>query len=67
MITEAIKFYKYYISSLLKKNCKFYPTCSIYVKNKIKKHGFKCKRKIVKRILKCHVFKKNKNRYDPPI
>lgn len=62
-----IKFYKKHISLFFKKNgieCKFYPTCSEYSIEAIKKYGalkgsFYC----IKRILRCNPF--SKGGYDP--
>jgi putative membrane protein insertion efficiency factor len=52
-----IKFYKKAISPFLGSNCRFYPTCSSYAYEAIKKYGIL--KGIFfgsKRLLKCHPF-----------
>lgn len=52
-----IKIYQKYLSPMLGKNCRFYPTCSQYTYEAIQKYG--CFKGIflgIKRILKCHPF-----------
>ncbi len=62
-----INFYKKHISLFLKKNgieCKYYPTCSEYSLEAIKKYGaLKGTFLSIKRILKCNPF--SKGGYDP--
>ncbi len=59
-----IRLYQYLLSPLFPPNCRFYPTCSEYSYQSIKKHGI-----IggiyytILRLLKCHPF--NKGGYDP--
>ena len=54
-----IKFYQYLISPLLGSRCRFLPTCSEYFIEALKAYGFIKGFKLgVKRILKCHPFKK---------
>ena len=59
-----IEEYQRYISPILGKNCKFYPTCSEYTKQAIKKYGafkgFFCG---IKRIIRCNPF--SNGGYDP--
>lgn len=63
-IIITIKFYQYFISPQLSNNCKFYPTCSNYIKKVIIKYGIiKGITKSVKRIIKCHPL--SKGGYDP--
>lgn len=38
---KTIKFYQKFISPLSGDNCRFYPSCSEYSYQVIKKHGFK--------------------------
>ena len=53
-----IKFYKYFISSLLGSRCRFLPTCSEYFTEALKTHGLIKGFKLgIKRIFKCHPFK----------
>jgi uncharacterized protein len=59
-----IKLYKRYISPLLPKSCRFYPTCSEYAYQAISKYGvLKGSIKAIYRILRCNPF--NKGGYDP--
>ncbi len=56
--------YKKIISPLLPSSCRFYPTCSAYSLEAIKKYGpFKGLYLSIKRIIKCHPF--NSGGYDP--
>lgn len=64
VIINIIKLYKKYISPLLGKNCKFYPTCSQYAIDAIDKYGIlKGIYLSIIRILKCNPF--NYGGYDP--
>ncbi|NOX44490.1 MAG: membrane protein insertion efficiency factor YidD [Caldiserica bacterium] len=38
-LAAAIKFYQLFVSPLLPKRCRFYPTCSEYAREAILKHG----------------------------
>ena len=64
IIIFFIKLYKYFISPILKNNCRYLPTCSSYTIEALKKHGL-----ILgfyysfKRISSCHPF--GGNGYDP--
>lgn len=62
-----IKIYKKTLSPILSSfgiNCKFYPTCSDYMKQAIEKYGiFKGVFLGIKRLLKCNPF--SKGGYDP--
>ena len=50
-----IRFYQICISPLLAPRCRFYPTCSQYALEAVKKYGFlKGTYLATKRILKCH-------------
>jgi uncharacterized protein len=52
-----IKFYQYFISPLVGRNCRFYPTCSAYAKEAFTIHGaLKGLYLSSKRILKCNPF-----------
>ena len=54
-----IEFYKYFISPLLGNRCRFLPTCSDYFIEALKTQGLIIGFKLgIKRILKCHPFKK---------
>ncbi|HTE49161.1 MAG TPA: membrane protein insertion efficiency factor YidD [Candidatus Paceibacterota bacterium] len=57
---KLINFYQRNISVLIKPSCVFYPTCSEYTKQAIKKYGlFKGIRLGFFRILRCHQWQKN--------
>ena len=59
ILTFIIKFYQYFISPLLGNRCRFLPTCSEYFVEALKTQGFIKGIKLgLKRILKCHPFKK---------
>ena len=54
-----IKIYQYLVSPLLGSRCRFLPTCSEYFIEALETYGFIKGFKLgVKRILKCHPFKK---------
>ncbi len=54
-----IKIYQYFISPLLGSRCRFFPTCSEYFIEALKTQGLIIGIKYgLKRILKCHPFKK---------
>ncbi|MGM0499847.1 MAG: membrane protein insertion efficiency factor YidD [Bacillota bacterium] len=59
-----IRIYQKIISPWTPKSCRFYPTCSEYSKQAIKKYGaFKGAWMGFKRIIRCHPF--NPGGYDP--
>lgn len=59
-----IEKYQKYISPMLGKNCRFYPTCSEYTKQAIEKYGaIKGSFIGLKRIIRCNPF--SKGGYDP--
>ncbi|WP_366934825.1 membrane protein insertion efficiency factor YidD [Thermodesulfovibrio sp.] len=58
-----IKVYRRFISPLMPPACRFYPTCSVYAEEAIKKYGIKGIYLAIKRILKCHPF--HPGGYDP--
>ena len=58
-IIFIIKIYQFFISPLLGNRCRFLPTCSEYFIEALETYGFIKGFKLgVKRILKCHPFKK---------
>ncbi|MGI6614584.1 MAG: membrane protein insertion efficiency factor YidD [Dethiobacteria bacterium] len=60
----AISVYQRYISPLKPPTCRFYPTCSQYCYDAIRKYGvFRGGMLGVKRILRCHPF--HPGGYDP--
>ncbi|GAB6184260.1 membrane protein insertion efficiency factor YidD [Thermodesulfovibrio hydrogeniphilus] len=58
-----IRIYRRFISPLMPPACRFYPTCSEYAEQAIKKYGIKGIFLSIKRILKCHPF--HPGGYDP--
>jgi len=68
ILQTLLKIYKKIVSPLIHlipySGCRFYPTCSDYFSQSIKKHGiFKGGFKGIKRIIKCNPF--YKGGYDP--
>ena len=64
LLILLIKFYQYFISPWLGKNCCFHPTCSSYAYEAINNHGtIKGLFFALKRLLKCHPF--TDGGYDP--
>ena len=60
----VIILYQKLISPLFPPACRFYPTCSNYSKQALKKYGFfRGSYLSVKRVLRCHPF--NPGGYDP--
>ena len=59
-----IRFYQVCISPLFPPSCRYYPTCSSYALEAIKKYGpWKGSFLAIKRILRCHPF--SRGGYDP--
>ena len=59
ILVFIIKVYQYSISPLIGNRCRFFPSCSEYFIEAIKTHGLvKGFSLSVKRIFKCHPFKK---------
>jgi putative membrane protein insertion efficiency factor len=59
-----IRVYQKILSPFLPRTCRFYPTCSAYFVEALKKHGFfKGSYLGIKRILRCHPW--NDGGYDP--
>ncbi|RXG65770.1 membrane protein insertion efficiency factor YidD [Candidatus Atribacteria bacterium 1244-E10-H5-B2] len=64
IIILLISFYQKYISPLKPATCRFYPTCSEYATQALKKYGFlKGLRLSAGRVLRCHPF--SSGGYDP--
>ncbi len=64
MFIKLIEFYQRNISPLKKPCCRFYPTCSEYALQAVKKYGAaKGVYLGTKRLLRCHPF--SKGGYDP--
>jgi putative membrane protein insertion efficiency factor len=59
-----IKFYKAAISPYLPRCCRYYPSCSTYAYDAVKKYGFlRGSYMAARRILRCHPF--HAGGYDP--
>ncbi|EQC46646.1 membrane protein insertion efficiency factor YidD [Bacteriovorax sp. Seq25_V] len=59
-----IKFYQYFLSPFLGRNCRFHPTCSSYAKECFEKHDAGHALLLTtKRICRCHPF--SAGGYDP--
>jgi putative membrane protein insertion efficiency factor len=64
ILIRLIEFYRKYISILKRPSCRFYPTCSQYAIDAIKKYGaVKGSFMAIWRIIRCNPF--NKGGYDP--
>lgn len=65
MLISLLRLYKKFISPLLPGNtCRFYPTCSDYAADALKKYGtMKGSYFSLKRLLRCHPF--HPGGYDP--
>jgi putative membrane protein insertion efficiency factor len=57
IVTGALRFYKLCLSPLLPSACRFYPTCSEYMRQAVQKHGaWRGLWMGAKRLAKCHPF-----------
>jgi len=64
VLIRIIRFYQRFISPLLARHCRFYPTCSEYSVQALQKYGWRKGGLLaVKRLLKCHPF--HPGGYDP--
>ncbi len=64
ILIGLVQFYRIVISPLKPATCRFYPTCSTYTLEALRKYGpFKGSYLGIKRILKCHPW--HKGGYDP--
>lgn len=64
IIIHLIRFYQKFVSPLKLPSCRFYPTCSEYALQAVKKYGVVAgSYKAVKRILRCHPL--HPGGYDP--
>ncbi len=54
----VLKFYKGAISPFLPSACRFEPTCSVYAREAVERHGFlRGARLALGRLLRCHPFR----------
>lgn len=64
LVVLSLRFYKRWISPLLPSACRFYPTCSDYMRQAVEKHGaFRGVYLGLRRLSKCHPF--HAGGYDP--
>ncbi len=64
VVIGALQAYKLFISPLLPSACRYYPTCSEYMMDAVRKHGvLKGTWMGVKRLGRCHPF--HEGGYDP--
>jgi hypothetical protein len=64
ILLSLIRFYQFFISPWLGKNCRFEPTCSAYAKEAISKHGVILGVVLsFKRLARCHPY--SQGGYDP--
>ncbi len=64
VLLGLIGFYRYGISPMLGRNCRFHPTCSEYAMDAIRSHGaLRGSWLAFRRISRCHPF--NPGGYDP--
>jgi len=57
VLISLVRFYKRVISPLLPPACRFYPTCSVYAEQALRKHGaLKGCYLAARRLLRCHPF-----------
>ena len=56
-VVALLGFYKRFLSPLLPKACRFEPTCSVYAREAIERHGLARGAKLAaRRLLRCHPF-----------
>ena len=64
MVIAILQFYRKYLSIMNLRCCRFYPSCSEYAIDAIRKHGvFSGSAKSMWRVLRCNPF--SKGGYDP--
>ena len=64
LLIAPLRFYRYAISPMLGRNCRFYPTCSEYAIEALERHGaLRGGLLAAKRVGRCHPF--NRGGYDP--
>ena len=64
VLIARLRFYRYAISPMLGRNCRFHPTCSEYAIEAVQRHGaLRGGWMAAKRVGRCHPF--NPGGYDP--
>jgi putative membrane protein insertion efficiency factor len=60
----VLRFYKRFLSPLLPSACRFEPTCSVYARDAIARHGLmRGSGLAIRRLLRCHPF--HRGGFDP--
>lgn len=54
LVLACIRFYQSVISPLKPRSCRFYPTCSDYAYEAVRKHGWRGMWLSLRRVLRCH-------------
>lgn len=64
MLLALLHFYRYAISPLLGRNCRFHPSCSEYALEAVQRHGaWRGLLLSIRRVARCHPW--NPGGYDP--
>lgn len=64
LLIALLRFYRYAISPMLGRNCRFHPTCSEYALEALQRHGaLRGSWLAARRLGRCHPF--NAGGYDP--
>jgi putative membrane protein insertion efficiency factor len=57
LVIATLRLYKHWISPMLPSACRFYPTCSDYMREAVERYGvLRGVAKGVRRLLRCHPF-----------
>lgn len=65
ILIGLVRCYQVLLSPIFGRQCRFYPTCSIYFIESVRKHGaVSGSLRGFRRILRCHPF--HRGGYDPP-
>lgn len=68
ILISLIRFYQRAISPYLGRNCRFYPTCSVYAIQALQQYGlFKGLWLTLRRVLKCNPFHPGGIDHVPPV
>ena len=64
VLLALVRFYRYAISPMLGRNCRFYPSCSAYAVEAVERHGaLRGSWLAARRVCRCHPF--HPGGYDP--
>lgn len=65
LLIGLVRLYQIFLSPIMGRQCRFYPTCSVYFIEAVEKYGaFSGSWRGLRRILRCHPF--HPGGYDPP-